>query len=79
MFSPEKKEELKDAINLWCINEKLALETYGHISEWNTSKITDMSKLFQEKYNFDGDLSNWDVSNVTNINSMFDKNCHGNN
>jgi hypothetical protein len=45
MFSPEKKEELKDAINLWCINEKLALEKYGHISEWNTSKITDMSLM----------------------------------
>ena len=39
----------------------------------DTSKITDMSKLFSTKiikFN-DIDVSNWDVSNVTNMSCMF--------
>ena len=36
----------------------------------NTSKITDMSRLF-EASNFDGDISEWDVHNVENMSSMF--------
>ena len=36
----------------------------------NTSKITDMSRLF-EASNFDGDISEWDVHNVTSMSTMF--------
>ena len=36
----------------------------------NTSKITDMSRLF-EASSFDGDISEWDVHNVENMSSMF--------
>jgi len=48
---------------------------YGPIESWDTSRVTDMSGLFQSyegKYdNFKADLSQWDVSQVTNMDGMF--------
>ena len=46
-------------------------QTHGHISNWDTSQVTDMSKLFQNKRDFNDDISNWDTSNVTNMEGMF--------
>ena len=46
------------------------------LSNWNTSKVTDMGDMFYEAgysattWNI-GDLSNWDTSKVTNMGSMF--------
>lgn len=36
-----------------------------------TSGITDMSTMFAEVINFNGDISHWDVSSVTDMNNMF--------
>ena len=47
---------------------------HGPISEWDTSKVTDMSMVFFNRTSFNGDLSKWDTSKVTNMNSMFE-NC----
>ena len=65
------KEELKNAVILWCGNNKIALANYGHISDWDVSKITDMSGLFRFKRNFDDDISRWNVSAVTDMSYMF--------
>lgn len=46
--------------------------TYGHISTWDVSGVTDMSTLFQNKTNFNDDISKWNVSNVTDMRLMFD-------
>ena len=72
MFTPETTLELQIAVNAWGKNKKDALEKYGHISEWNTSKITNMRELFSGKISFSEDLSKWDVSNVTDMSYMFD-------
>ena len=53
--------ELKDAI----------IKKYGPIGEWNTSEVTDMSKLFYECFEFNEDISKWDTSNVTTMEDMF--------
>ncbi|RYH05976.1 BspA family leucine-rich repeat surface protein [archaeon] len=52
-------DALKDAIGLWCSSEGrcLATERYGHISTWDTSQITSMSKKFFQKYKFNDDIS----------------------
>ena len=62
---------IKDAVNLWCDNKDNAIEIYGHISEWDVSRVTDMSNLFKRKINFNEDISRWDVSNVTDMDTMF--------
>ena len=38
--------ELKEAVTNWVDNREKALEKYGEINTWNTSKITDMRHLF---------------------------------
>ena len=49
----------------------IATATYGHISNWNVSNVTNMDELFSEKYYFNENISNWDVSNVTSMYRMF--------
>ncbi|GMI46065.1 hypothetical protein TrCOL_g2494, partial [Triparma columacea] len=79
-FQPTTKQELKDAINahLSGTSEK------GPINNWDTSLITDMSKLFCASYGwcdcgslcseyeqFNEDISGWDTSQVTSMSLMF--------
>ena len=71
LYYPDTKEELQNAVNLWCENQETATEKYGDINSWNVSKITDMSRLFYKKEHFNSDISNWDVSNVTDMSDMF--------
>ena len=39
------------AVNLWFDNQAEANATYGHISDWNTSAVTNMSEAFEGSYN----------------------------
>lgn len=73
IFKPKNKNELEQAIYLWNNNNKEAINTYGHISEWNTSNITDMSKLFYNYTFFNDNINNWNVSNVINMEALFYK------
>ena len=59
------------AVDLWISDPTTAEATYGNISNWDTSCVTDMSGLFLNKAMFNDDISQWDVSNVTNMRSMF--------
>ena len=66
-YFPETKEELQDIINQ-------RIESEGNevnLNDIDVSNITDMSKLFKNFINFNGDISKWDVSNVTNMSYMF--------
>ena len=63
---------LRTAIEDWLEYPISAEATYGHISGWDTSKVTDMSKLFLDAHTFNEPLNNWDVSNVSNMHAMFD-------
>ena len=64
---------LRTAVSAWCDNEASATTTYGHISTWDTSGVTDMSYLFGATYSggwvgvycssystFNSDISTWD-------------------
>ena len=51
--------------------KKRIVEKYGEISNWDTSKVTNMRWMFKNAESFDQPLNNWDVSNVTNMWSMF--------
>ena len=41
-------EDINEAVNLWCEHRNKAEEKYGHISDWDVSSVTDMSKLFMD-------------------------------
>jgi surface protein len=77
-FTPSSNEQLRDAVKHWLSDRYSALFTYGDISEWDTSKITDMSHLFAYDatlspgaISFNDDISNWNTENVTNMSFMF--------
>ncbi|SVD95018.1 uncharacterized protein METZ01_LOCUS447872, partial [marine metagenome] len=54
----------------WVSDQASAEATYGHISGWDVSAVTNMSSLFMYTP-FNDDISSWDVSNVTNMLNMF--------
>lgn len=67
---------IREAVNLWCQDERakrVARRQYGDISTWDVSRVTNMSRLFKLKGDFNDDISQWNVSNVTNMFLMFAK------
>jgi len=63
---------LREAVDMWKNGySDGANSTYGDISRWDTSLVTEMSYMFEDVDNFNGDISDWDVSSVTNMNNMF--------
>ena len=72
VFYPMKdSNELREAVRLWINNESKATNLYGHIRLWNTSKVTNMSKMFYNASKFNEDIGGWDTSKVTDMCSMF--------
>ena len=73
-FSPQSKSELKSAINA-CIrlfpHGQCSDGPHGAIRQWDVSRITDMSLIFEKTTSFNGDVSTWDVSRVEEMNGMF--------
>jgi len=63
-------DKITDASEMFC--DCLLLTNLEDISEWDTSNITNMSKMFMncESLSF-LDISKWNVINVTNIKYMF--------
>ena len=51
--------------------KKRIVEKYGEISNWDTSRVTDMHGLFHDARSFNQPLNNWDVSNVIDMSQMF--------
>ena len=64
-------DTIKQAVVSWIVNPGNATDTYGGISTWNTSAVTNMKGLFSDRSEFNDDISNWDTSNVTNMQDMF--------
>ena len=62
---------LGTAVQMWVNDRATALSTYGPISGWDVSAITDMGGLFEGLDAFNEDISSWDTSSVTNMYGMF--------
>ena len=73
VFPPLSNESIREAVRLWRHDQAQATEKYNHINKWNTSQVTDMSKLFYYYKEFNDNISEWDMSNVTNMSGMFFK------
>ena len=68
---------IRAAVAAWLTDATAAEATYGHISTWDTSGVTDMASLFECCGNgagyssFNEDISAWDTSGVTTMSKMF--------
>ncbi len=71
MIKFTSKEQLKTAVINY-FNEQAKGDS--DISNWDTSEITDMSRLFEyiEQKTVEPITLNWDTSNVTNMRAMFE-------
>jgi surface protein len=67
---PITNDNIQTAVNAWITNPSTATTTYGHISTWDVSAVTDMENLFKET-SFNDDIGNWNVANVKNMFCMF--------
>ena len=63
--------DIQTGVDAWVADPTSAESTYGHISTWDVSGVTDMEGLFAQKMEFNDDITSWDVSNVTNMKQMF--------
>ena len=59
--TPLTNSNFQTAVNLWFSNEANATATFGHISDWNTSAVTDMANAFKDRTTFNEDVGNWDT------------------
>ena len=50
-------EELRTAVRLFMSDRNECEREYGDISAWDTSKVTDMTGLFAEEWDFNGNIS----------------------
>ena len=53
------------------IQKNSVLQRFGEIENWDVSRVTNMSNLFEDRKSFNQPLNNWNVSRVTNMDSMF--------
>ena len=65
------KADLEAAVKEWLGDADDAGKTYGHISTWGVSDVTDMSHMFRYASDFNDDISKWNTARVTNMDSMF--------
>ena len=48
--------DIQDAARLWCRNREEAERKYGHISDWDTSAVTNMVHTFYGAHAFNQDI-----------------------
>ena len=76
VFAPTERWRLSVAVDDYLAvspngEDNSTFTTYGPISSWDTSRVTDMNNLFKGFKFFNGDISKWDVSRVTDMSHMF--------
>ena len=69
--NPDHDGGIRTAVRVWFEDPAAAKAKYGPIASWDTSDITDMSWLFEDKEDFNGDISHWEVGQVEHMDGMF--------
>jgi surface protein len=64
-------DNFQQAIALWFENKQECKFRFGHISDWNTSRVTNMERAFFRRSDFNEDIGQWNVGNVTNMRNLF--------
>jgi len=65
------KNAIEECLEEYPIGGMCKGSEYGIMPDWDVSQVTDMSRAFYDKWDFNGDLSKWDVSQVKNTQEMF--------
>jgi surface protein len=60
-------ENFKQAIALWFENKEECKLRFGHISDWKTSRVTNMQGTFYYRSDFNENISRWNVGSVTDM------------
>ena len=68
---PLDDETLRIAVRLWLHDPADAQLQYGHISDWDTSRVRNMRQLFSQATHFNQPLR-WNTGNVENMEKMFE-------
>ena len=63
----DDRQQHWNGVAAWISDATSAEATYGHISTWDTSGVTEMTGLFQNAASFNDDISAWDTSGVTTM------------
>ena len=50
IFTPTTTQELKDVVDDWCRDKAEVENNFGHISNWNTGRITNMQYIYPIHY-----------------------------
>ena len=69
---PFDDDTLRVAVREWLHDPVAAESKNGHISDWDTSRVRDMSNLFYHANTFNHPLR-WDTSKVENMCNLFDR------
>ena len=69
--NPDHDGGIRTALHVWFADPATAKAKYGPIASWDTSGVTDMSRLFEYRVGFNEDISRWNVSNVVTMDEMF--------
>lgn len=63
--------DFRAALALWKQDPEECTRKYGHISDWDTSNVSDMSYAFHNWETFNEPIENWNTANVRNMEAMF--------
>jgi hypothetical protein len=70
--NPDHDGGIRTAVRAWFEDPAAAKARYGPIASWDVSEVTDLSYLFEDQADFNGDLSRWNVSSVVHMDGMFE-------
>ena len=68
------REQLLEAVEQWEAGGSARAQVvaaHGHISQWDVSEVTNMSRLFKRRKGFNADISKWNTSSATDMGAMF--------
>ena len=67
--------KIRVAVAAWVSDATSAEATYGHISTWDTSGVTNLATFlrYAQPMLFNEDISAWNTSGVTTMSAMFDE------
>jgi Mycoplasma protein of unknown function, DUF285 len=76
LLHPITDSNIHFAVKEWVHDRDAAIAKYGHIRDWNTSQVYDMSNLFSFEREpalsqFNDNITMWDTHKVTNLSHTF--------